>query len=147
METVETSQLVSDPDIQQVVKILGGFQELMEHGIVSWDSLTDNFVKKLINFTDKSLRSSDYFRPAIVSHTLAILESIILNSFKFIQIVAAEISAATPIPFLMKPSDNVKYNTLAFINAMIGKAPNCSKVMEELKINKFNNILLENILS
>ena len=147
METVETSQLVSDPDIQQVVKILGAFQELMEHGIVSWDSLTDNFVKKLINFTDKSLRSSDYFRPAIVSHTLAILESIILNSSKFIQIVAAEISAATPIPFLVKPSDDVKYNTLAFINAMIAKAPNRSKVMEELKINKFNNILLENILN
>ena len=40
METVETSQLVSDPDIQQVVKILGAFQELMEHGVVSWDSLT-----------------------------------------------------------------------------------------------------------
>ena len=52
MERVETSQLVSDPDIQQVVKILGVFQE---HGIVSCNSLTDNFVKKLINFTDKLL--------------------------------------------------------------------------------------------
>ena len=147
METVEMSQAVSDPDMQQVVQILGAFQELMEHGIVSWDSLTDNFVKKLINFTDKSLRSSEYFRPAIVFHTLAILESIILNSSKFIQIVAAEISAGTPIPFLTKSSDDVKYNTLAFINSMIAKAPNRSKVMEELRINKFNNTILEHILN
>ena len=63
-----------------------------------------------------------------------------------IQIVAAEISAATPISFLMKPSDDVKHNTLAFNNTMITKAPSYSKVMEELKINTFN-ILLENILN
>ena len=137
------SQAVSHPDIQQVVKLLGAFQELMEKGIVSWDSLTDNFVKKLINFTDKSLGSSEYFRPAIVSHTLAVLESIILNSSKFIQIVAAEISAGT----LTKFSDDVKYNTLAFINAMIAKAPNRNKVMEEPRINKFNNTILEHILN
>ena len=37
---METSQLVSDLDIRLVVKILV-FQELMKHGIVSWDSFTD----------------------------------------------------------------------------------------------------------
>ena len=52
METVEMSQAVSDPDIQQVVQILGAFQELMEHGIVSWDNLTDNFVKKTHRFSE-----------------------------------------------------------------------------------------------
>ncbi len=147
METVEMSQAVSDAEIQQVVKVLGAFQELMEHGIVSWDSLTDNFVKKLINFTDKSLRSPEFFRPAIVSHTLAILESIIMNSTKFIQIVAGEITAGTAIPFLSKPSDEVKCNTLAFVNAMIAKAPNRGKVMGELKMNKFNTAILESILN
>ena len=69
-----------------------------------WDSLTDNFVIKHISL---SLRSSDFFRPAFVLY----FESIILNSSKFIQIVAAEISAAIPIPFLIKPSDTTCWHS------------------------------------
>lgn len=147
METVEVSQMVNDTDIHQVVNTLGSFQELMEHGIVSWDGLTENFVKKLINFTDKSLHSQDYFRPAVVSKTLAILESIILNSTKFIQIVSKEISVGTPIPFLLKSSVDVKYNTLAFINAMIAKSSNRESIIDELKVNNFNGTILEHILN
>lgn len=144
---VEVNQLASDADIQHLVYILGAFQELMEHGIVSWDNLTENFVKKLINFTDKSLESQEYFRPAVVSRTLAILESIILNSTKFTRIVSNEISVGMPIPFLAKPTIEVKYNTLAFINAMITKAQSRERVMEELKLNNFNRSILENILN
>ncbi len=146
MEAVETSQLVMDADIQQLVSVLGAFQELMEHGIVSWDNLTENFVKKLIIFTEKSLDSNDYFRPAVVSRTLAILESIVLNSSKFINIVFQEISISKPIPFLAKQAVEVKYNTLAFINAIITKCTSREKVMEELKVNHFNRNLLEHIL-
>ena len=147
MEAVEASQLASDTDIQQLVYILGAFQELMEHGIVSWDNLTENFVKKLINFTDKSLDSAEYFRAAVVSRTLAILESIILNSSKFIHIVSSGISVGTPIPFLSKTAVEVKYNTLAFVNAMIAKAPGREKVIEELKVNDFNRTLQEHVLN
>lgn len=147
MEAVESSQLVNDTDIQQLVLVLGAFQELMEHGIVSWDNLTENFVKKLINFTDKSLESVEYFRPAVVSRTLAILESIILNSSKFIRIVSHEISVGMPIPFLAKPAIEVKYNTLAFINALISKSPNRAGVIQELKVNNFNRSIHEHILN
>ena len=147
MESVEAGQLVNDADVQQLVLVLGAFQELMEHGIVSWDSLTENFVKKLINFTDKSLTHTEYFRPAIVSRTLAILESIILNSTKFIRIVSNEISISTPIPFLAKQAVDVKYNALAFINAIITKSPNREKVMQELKMNNFNKMILEYVLN
>ncbi len=146
MELVEASQLVNDTDINQLVSILGAFQELMEHGIVSWDNLTENFVKKLINFTDKSLDSIEYFRPAVISRTLAILESIILNSSKFIYIVSKDISIGRPIPFLAKPAIEVKYNTLAFINAMIAKS-NREIVIQELKVNNFNRHILEHILN
>ena len=146
MEAVEASQLVNDADIQQLVSVLGAFQELMEHGIVSWDNLTENFVKKLINFTDKSLESVEYFRPSVVSRTLAVLESIILNSSKFIHIVSKEISISRPIPFLAKNAVEVKYNTLAFINAMIAKSAS-REVIEELKVNNFNRQILEHILN
>lgn len=147
MEAVEASQLTNDTDIQQLVSVLGAFQELMEHGIVSWDILTENFVKKLINFTDKSLNSVEYFRPSVVSRTLAILESIILNSSKFIRIVSNEISIGMPIPFLSKAAVEVKYNTLAFINAMITKSTNRERMIAELKINQFNRSIQENILT
>lgn len=147
MEAVEASQLANDVDIQQIVSVLGAFQELMEHGIVSWDILTENFVKKLINFTDKSLNSLEYFRPSVVSRTLAILESIILNSSKFIRIVSNEISISMPIPFLSKAAVEVKYNTLAFINAMITKSTNRERIIAELKVNHFNRSIQEHIFT
>ena len=144
---VEASQLVNDVEIQQLGNILGAFMELMEHGIVSWDSLTDNFVKKLINFVDKSLMSNEYFRPTVVSRSLSILESIVLNSSKFYQTVASELSVSTPISFLNKQSVEVKYNTLAFINAMITKAKNRQMVMRDLAMNTFSRYLHESILN
>ena len=144
---VEASQLVNELEIMQLGNILGAFTELMEHGIVSWDSLTENFVKKLINFIDKSLTSNEYFRPSVVSKSLSILESIVLNSSKFYQTVGNELSVSTPIPFLAKSSVEVKYNTLAFINAMITKAQNRHNVMRELAMNAFSRNLHESILN
>lgn len=146
---VEASQLVNDAEIKQVGNTLGAFIELMEHGIVSWDALTENFVKKLINFIDKSLMSNEYYRPSVVSKSLSILESIVLNSSKFYQTVANEISVSTPIPFLSKGSGSteVQYNTLAFINAMITKAANRHKVLRDLAMNSFNRTLHESIFN
>ena len=144
---VEGSQLTNDVEIQQLGNILGAFMELMEHGIVSWDALTENFVKKLINFIDKSLSSNEYFRANVVSRSLSILESIVLNSSKFYHTVASELSVSTPIPFLIKGSVEVKYNTLAFINAMITKAQNRQEVMGELSLNAFSRNVHESILN
>ena len=147
MSMVEGSQLVNEPEIELLANYLGAFQELMEHGIVSWDTLTENFVKKLINFIDKSLQQQEYFRPPIVSRSLAILESIILNSPKFYRIIQKEVSVSSTIPFVQKPMVEVKFNALAFINAMIAKAPYREEVLQELMMNRFNRVLLESILN
>ena len=144
---VEGGQLVNDVEIQQLAHILGAFLELMEHGIVSWDALTENFVKKLINFIDKSLNHSEYFHSSVVSRSLSILESIVLNSSKFYKTVAKEISVSTPIPFLSKQAVEVKYTTLAFINAMISKASDRETVMRELSLNRFSRNLLDYVLN
>lgn len=147
MNAVEGGQLVNDVEIKMLASILVAFQELMEHSIVSWDTLTENFVKKLINFIHKSLHQNDYFRPAIVSKSLAILESIVLNSPKFYAIIAKEVSASSPIPFLERRVVVVKYSTMAFINAVIAKAPNREEVMKELSINRFNKVLYDHVLN
>lgn len=145
--TVEGSQLVSTVEAQTLSNILGAFLELMEHGIISWDILTENFVKKLINFIYKSLSHQEYFHSSVVSRSLAILESIVLNSSKFYKIVVKEIMASTPIPFLAMQAVEVKYNTLAFINAMIYKSSERESVMMELSLNRFSRCLLESILN
>ena len=147
MTMVETSQLINDIEILQLSNILGAFLELMEHSIVSWDTLTVNFVKKLINFIDKSLHQQEYFRSSVVSRSLAILELIVVNSPKFHAIITKEISVSMPIPFLAKAAVEVKYNTLAFINAMISKSSNREKVMSELAVNRFSRTLLEHIMN
>lgn len=144
MTMVEGSQMVNEAGLGS---ILGAFQELMEHGIVSWDSLTENFVKKLINFIDRSLAKSESLLFGIVARSLAILESIVLNSSKFYGIISKEVSVSSPIPFLERPAVEVKYNTLAFINALITKSSNKEAVLRELTMNRFNRALLDSVLN
>ena len=147
MSMVESSHLVNDLEIMQLASILGAFLELMEHSIVSWDSLTENFVKKLINFVDKSLKQREYFRSGVVSRSLGILESIIVNSPKFYETIAREVSVSSPVPFLEKQDSNVKFSTLAFINAMISKAIDQESVLNELRERAFNRLLNDHILT
>ena len=147
MSMVENSQLVNDLEIMQLASILGAFLELMEHSIVSWDSLTENFVKKLINFVDKSLKQREYFRSGVVSRSLGILESIVVNSPKFYETIAKEMSVSSPMPFLEKQDSNVKFSTLAFINAMISKAAHQEAVLNELRDKRFNHLLNDHILN
>ena len=144
---VEGSQLANDAEKQQLADILRAFLELMEHCLVSWDTITENFVRKLINITNKSLNQSDSFHSAVVSRSLAILECIVINSSRYYKTVSKEISASTTIPFLSNHSVEVKYNTLAFINAMIFKAPNRETVIQELALNRFSRNLLDSVFS
>ena len=147
MSMVESSQLSNDLEIMQLANLLGAFLDLMEHSIVSWDSLTDNFVKKLINFVDRSLKQRDIFRSGVISRSLGILESIVINSPKFYDIIAKEVSVGTPVPFLEKQDNPVKFSTLAFINAMISKAVDQEGVMSELRDRRFNRLLLEHVIN
>ena len=147
MTMVETCQLTNDLEIVQLASILGAFLELMEHSIVSWDGLSENFVKKLINFVDKSLKQRESFRSSVVSRSLGILESIVVNSPKFYQTIAKEVSVSSTTPFLNKQDKNVKYSTLAFINAMISKAANQESVLNDLREKLFNRLLNDHILS
>lgn len=147
MSMVESSQLGNEIEMLQVASVLGVFQELMEHGIVSWNALSENFVKKLINFIDKTLHNPSYFRAGVISKTCSILESVVLNSPKFYTLIAKELSVSSTISFLDKGHTDVKYSTLAFINAMISKASDREAVMRELTRSRFNRVLLDAILN
>ena len=144
MTIVEQSQLGSPADIELLVSLSEAFQELMQHNVVSWEALTENFVKKLINFIEKS-NDPNYFQASIVSMCLDILQSTICNSHKFYELVSKEVSITAVMRFLDKPDNDVKRTTLAFINAVISKAPKKENVFHELY--QFGRQLKDSVLS
>ena len=131
MNIVEQSQLGIPADVDLLMSLSEAFQELMQHNVVSWEALTENFVKKLITFIDKS-NQTEYYQPSVVSMCLDILQSTICNSPKFYDLISKEVSIANVMPFLNKPDTDVKRTTLAFINAMIVTSPKKEAVFQEL---------------
>lgn len=141
----EKTQLTPGTDKDNLANVLGAFQELMEHGIISWDTVGENFVKKIINFVER-LRSQDYYHPPIAYRCMGILESVVLNSSLRYQIVIREVFASSLIEFISKGSPDVTHFTLALINALLTKSDNQSEVLRELSMNNFSRVIHDHIL-
>uniref|UniRef100_A0A6Q2XQD7 ELMO domain-containing protein n=1 Tax=Esox lucius TaxID=8010 RepID=A0A6Q2XQD7_ESOLU len=77
---------------------LTAFVELMDHGIVSWDTFSVAFIKKIAGYVNKSAMDT-----AVLQRSLAILESMVLNSQDLYQKVAQEITIGQLIPHLQGP--------------------------------------------
>uniref|UniRef100_A0A4W5N2Y3 Engulfment and cell motility 1 n=1 Tax=Hucho hucho TaxID=62062 RepID=A0A4W5N2Y3_9TELE len=78
---------------------LTAFVELMDHGIVSWDTFSVAFIKKVpVCYVNKSAMDM-----AVLQRSLAILESMVLNSQDLYQKVAQEITIGQLIPHLQGP--------------------------------------------
>uniref|UniRef100_A0A8C5N2G6 Engulfment and cell motility 1 n=1 Tax=Leptobrachium leishanense TaxID=445787 RepID=A0A8C5N2G6_9ANUR len=97
---------------------LTAFVELMDHGIVSWDTFTVPFIKKIASFVNKS--GMDI---SILQRSLAILESMVLNSHDLYQKVAQEITIGQLIPHLQGTDQEIQTYAIAVINALFLKAP------------------------
>ncbi|CAG10033.1 unnamed protein product [Tetraodon nigroviridis] len=115
---------------------LTAFVELMDHGIVSWDTFSVAFIKKIASFVNKSAMDT-----AVLQRSLAILESMVLNSQDLYYKVAQEITIGQLIPHLQgwvappprpdqegKPparrtDQDIQTYTIAVINALFLKAP------------------------
>uniref|UniRef100_A0A8D0NKM0 ELMO domain-containing protein n=1 Tax=Sus scrofa TaxID=9823 RepID=A0A8D0NKM0_PIG len=97
---------------------LTAFVELMDHGIVSWDTFSVAFIKKIASFVNKSA-----IDVSILQRSLAILESMVLNSHDLYQKVAQEITIGQLIPHLQGTDQEIQTYTIAVINALFLKAP------------------------
>ncbi|XP_034985152.1 engulfment and cell motility protein 1 isoform X2 [Zootoca vivipara] len=97
---------------------LTAFVELMDHGIVSWDTFSVAFIKKIASYVSKF--PTDI---AILQRSLAILESMVLNSHDLYQKVAQEITIGQLIPHLQGADQEIQTYTIAVINALFLKAP------------------------
>uniref|UniRef100_A0AAY4EN50 ELMO domain-containing protein n=1 Tax=Denticeps clupeoides TaxID=299321 RepID=A0AAY4EN50_9TELE len=74
---------------------LTAFVELMDHGIISWDTFSVAFIKKVRSgYVNKSAMDT-----AVLQRSLAILESMVLNSQDLYQKVAQEITIVESVLF------------------------------------------------
>lgn len=138
-------QLTPGTNKSSLSNILGAFQELMEHGIVSWDTVGENFVRKVIKFLECS-RDKECFHPAIVYRCMGVLESIVLNSSLYYQIVVRDVLPADLIEYITKESSEVTDYTLVLINALLSKADDQAALLQQLNMNNFSRVIHDNIL-
>uniref|UniRef100_A0A673KKR5 Engulfment and cell motility protein 1 n=1 Tax=Sinocyclocheilus rhinocerous TaxID=307959 RepID=A0A673KKR5_9TELE len=128
---------------------LTAFVELMDHGIVSWDTFSVAFIKKIASYVCKSAMDT-----AVLQRSLAILESMVLNSQDLYQKVAQEITIGQLIPHLQGTDQDIQTYTVAVINALFLKAPEEKRQFDEDNVNildcpltvSFNVIHLPKIL-
>uniref|UniRef100_A0A672V3Y5 Engulfment and cell motility 1 n=1 Tax=Strigops habroptila TaxID=2489341 RepID=A0A672V3Y5_STRHB len=117
---------------------LTAFVELMDHGIVSWDTFSVAFIKKIASYVNKF--ASDI---SILQRSLAILESMVLNSHDLYQKVAQEITIGQLIPHLQGTDQEIQTYTIAVINALFLKAPDDKRQVSCSYISEMANILAQ----
>uniref|UniRef100_A0A8C1ZEW1 Engulfment and cell motility 2 n=1 Tax=Cyprinus carpio TaxID=7962 RepID=A0A8C1ZEW1_CYPCA len=79
---------------------LTAFLELMDHGIVSWDLISVSFIKQISGYVNQPMVDV-----SILQRSLAILESMVLNSHSLYQRVAQETTVAQLIAHLQSCAD------------------------------------------
>ncbi len=97
---------------------LQSFVELMDHGIVSWDTLESPFISTVASYV---VNHSKNLEVRIVQASLAILESFVLNSTGKYGQVEKEITIPNLVTRLESPNPVVQQNAIALINALFQK--------------------------
>jgi hypothetical protein len=98
---------------------LTAFQELMEHSIVSWDTLTKPFVNKLLAYiNDRNLQEQ-----TLIAKSLSVLESVTLNSTNLYKVVADGVKIGNLVRHVGSHHPDVQENSIGLINTILLKAP------------------------
>ncbi|XP_034280033.1 engulfment and cell motility protein 2 isoform X2 [Pantherophis guttatus] len=97
---------------------LTAFLELMDHGLVSWDTVSISFIKQIAGYV-----SQPTVDVSILQRSLAILESMVLNSQVLYQKIAEEITVGQLLSHLQVSNQEIQTYAIALINALFLKAP------------------------
>ncbi|XP_051528239.1 engulfment and cell motility protein 2 isoform X3 [Myxocyprinus asiaticus] len=97
---------------------LTAFLELMDHGILSWDLISVSFIKQIAGYVNQPMVDV-----SILQRSLAILESMVLNSHSLYQRVAQEITVGQLIAHLQVSNQEIQTYAIALINALFLKTP------------------------
>ncbi|XP_078067261.1 engulfment and cell motility protein 3 [Mustelus asterias] len=99
---------------ESLAHTLNAFIELMEHGVVSWETLTHVFIKKIAGFVNKSAMDA-----SIQQLSLAILESMVLSSNHLFQLVKNEVPLDRLISHLQVTNQMIQTKAMALIIALL----------------------------
>ncbi|KAL7990167.1 hypothetical protein Chor_010521 [Crotalus horridus] len=97
---------------------LTAFLELMDHGLISWDTISIGFIKQIAEYV-----SQPTVDVSILQRSLAILESMVLNSQALYQKIAEEITVGQLLSHLQVSNQEIQTYAIALINALFLKAP------------------------
>ncbi|XP_026484178.2 engulfment and cell motility protein 1 [Vanessa tameamea] len=122
------------------------FVELMDHGIISWDILENQFINKVVSFVSNQTNAQD---PKIIQSCLSILENIVLNSSGKNSHVEKEITIPSLISHLENQDRIIQQNAIALINAIFSKADLTKKktIAATLCSKQVRNKIYENLIT
>lgn len=125
------------------------FVELMDHGIISWDILENQFINKVASFVSNQSTAQD---PKVIQSCLSILENIVLNSSGKNSQVEKEITIPSLISQLQNPNQDevkvIQQNTIALINAILAKADLTKRktIAATLSSKQVRNVIYDNLV-
>lgn len=122
------------------------FVELMDHGIISWDILENQFINKVVSFVSNQATAQD---PKIIQSCLSILENIVLNSSGKNSHVEKEITIPSLISHLENQDRIIQQNAIALINAIFSKADLTKRktIAATLCSKQVRNKIYENLIT
>ncbi|CAK1540722.1 unnamed protein product [Leptosia nina] len=122
------------------------FVELMDHGIISWDILENQFINKVVSFVSNQANTQD---AKIIQSCLSILENIVLNSSGKNSHVEKEITIPSLISHLENSDRIIQQNAIALINAIFSKADMTKRktIAATLCSKQVRNKIYENLIT
>ncbi|XP_051830988.1 engulfment and cell motility protein 3 [Antechinus flavipes] len=96
---------------------LRAFSELMEHGVVSWETLSCNFVKKVVSYVNMNLMDA-----SVPQLALGLLESLALSSPPLGQLVKQEVPLERLLVHLQVLNQPLQTKAMALLTALLQNA-------------------------
>ncbi|KAG8521797.1 Engulfment and cell motility protein 3 [Galemys pyrenaicus] len=93
---------------------LKAFLQLMEHGVVSWETLSIPFVKKVVGYVNMNLMD-----PSVQPLSLRLLESVTLSSPALSQLVKSEVPLDRLLVHLQVMNQQLQTKAMALLTAIL----------------------------
>ncbi|GAB1293565.1 Engulfment and cell motility protein 3 [Apodemus speciosus] len=122
---------------------LRAFLELMEHGVVSWETLSSSFVRKVVSYVNMNLMDA-----SVQPLALRLLESVTLSSPALGQLVKSEVPLDRLLAHLQVMNHQLQTKAMALLTALLqGASPAERKEMlDHLWKKNLRQFIYKNII-
>ncbi|XP_043839986.1 engulfment and cell motility protein 3 isoform X1 [Dromiciops gliroides] len=122
---------------------LRAFSELMEHGVVSWETLSSNFVRKVVSYVNMNLMDA-----SVPQLALGLLESLALSSPDLGQLVKREVPLERLLVHLQVLNQPLQTKAMALLTALLQNAsfPDRQTMLDYLWQRNLRQFIYKNII-